>query len=69
MTAGTEALVDYRGRVMFVCKCCQQPITRDDFFDLGLRVPDTDESRDDYCEAELLDEVSHLDCLSAKRAG
>jgi hypothetical protein len=39
-------------------------MTRDDFFDLGLRLPEG-ESREEYCDAELIDVVEHLRCGSA----
>jgi hypothetical protein len=69
MTSATgDAVVDYHGRIMFFCAACGAPITKDDFFELGLRLPDNGESRDDYCEAELIDAITHLDCLKAARA-
>jgi hypothetical protein len=70
MTSSTrDAVVDYRGRIMFYCGVCAAPITKDDFFHLGLRFPDADESKDDYCESELIDSVTHPACLRASRAG
>lgn len=63
-----DAVVDYHGRIMFLCGACGAPITKDDFFELGLRLPDNGESTDDYCEAELIDVITHLDCLKAARA-
>jgi hypothetical protein len=44
-------------------------MTRDHFFETGLRLPDQGESRDDYCDAELIDSVMHVDCLRTTRAG
>lgn len=69
MTTARTAILDRNGRVMFVCSQCGQPVTVDDFFDLGLRLPDDGETRDDYFSAELLDDLSHIDCSRAKRAG
>jgi hypothetical protein len=70
MTSSTrDAVVDYRGRIMFYCGVCGSPITKDDFFNLGLRFPEPDESKDDYCESELVDSVTHPACLRASRAG
>jgi hypothetical protein len=69
MTITRNAILDHQGRVLFACASCGQPITTDDFFDLGLRLPDDDESQDDYFSAELLDELSHTSCTEAKRAG
>jgi hypothetical protein len=67
-SSSTDAVVDYRGRIMFYCDVCRAPITKDDFFNLGLRFPDADESKDDYCESELVDGVTHPACLRASRA-
>lgn len=69
MPATTSAILDHYGRAIFVCADCGEPITTDDLFDLGLRVPDDGESRDDYFAAELLDSLSHVDCTGGKRAG
>lgn len=65
----THAVVDEHGAVMFACPTCGRPLTEDDFFDLGLRLPERGESRDDYRDAELLDEVSHLRCAGAAGVG
>lgn len=54
---------------MFECTRCGEALTADDFFSLGLRLPDEGESRDDYCEAELMDDAAHRDCAAARRAG
>ena len=69
MPAATNAILDRHGRAIFVCADCGEPITTDDLFDLGLRVPDDGESRNDYFAAELLDSLSHVDCTRGKRAG
>jgi len=62
---GTPVL-DYRGSVMFHCRRCGEALTAEDFFALGLRLPDRGESREDYCDAELLDDdVSHAACVAA----
>ena len=65
----TNAIFDQQGRVLFTCVSCGQPITTDEFFDLGLRLPADDESQDDYFSAELLDELNHTSCTQANRAG
>jgi hypothetical protein len=67
--AAEDTVTDFRGHVMFHCGICRQPLTKDDFFDMSLRLPHHGESRDDYCEAELIDEMSHTACLRAARAG
>ena len=60
---------DYRGTVMFTCRDCGTSLSADDFFDLGMRLPDDGESRDEYCETELIDDARHLNCLRARQAG
>lgn len=69
MPATTNALFDGRGRTPFVCADCGKPISIDDLFDLGLRVPDDGESRDDYFAAELLESLSHVGCTAGQRTG
>ncbi len=44
MTTARNAILDRNGRVMFVCARCGEPITTDDFFELGLRLPDNGEA-------------------------
>lgn len=68
MPASAQPVLDDRGRVMFVCRACREPISHDDFFALGLRLPDAGETRDEYRDAELIDEVEHEACARA-RAG
>ncbi len=68
--AMTEApLLDERGRVMFHCGRCGGAISADEFFQLGLRLPERGESADDYRDAELLDRMDHVDCSRSVRAG
>ena len=64
-----DAVTDFRGEVLFRCGICHLVLTKDDFFEMSLRLPDQGESRDAYCEAELIDEMSHTACLRAARAG
>ena len=64
-----DPIVDFSGRIMFLCAACGAPMTRDDFFEIGLRLPDQGESREDYCDAELIDRITHVDCLRAARTG
>jgi hypothetical protein len=37
-----------------------------DFADLGLRVPEYGETADDYCTAELIDDLEHRSCIQAR---
>jgi hypothetical protein len=69
MASASAPVADYRGNILFRCSDCGRPLTHDDFFHLGLRMPEPDESRDDYHEAELLDSVRHEDCRRARQAG
>lgn len=69
MSTSSGPVVDFQGRTMFFCSACAAPITYDDFFDMGLRLPDPRESKDDYCESQLIDTIEHVDCLRAARAG
>lgn len=63
-----DAVLDHQGRIMFLCPACGAPISRSDLFELGLRFPEPGESKDDYCEAELIDSVTHVACLKSGRA-
>jgi hypothetical protein len=69
MTRAAEPVVDFHGLPMFFCSACGGAVTHDDFYELGLRFPEPGESKDDYHEAELLDQVDHVDCRKAARAG
>jgi hypothetical protein len=69
MSPNSEPIRDLHGRVMFNCASCGVPLTEDDFFEQGLRTPRHDESREEYLDAELLDLITHDDCMKALRAG
>ena len=70
MQKATGPVRDFRGRIMFACRACGEPVTYDDLFDLGLREPEPHEAFDDYCDKELLDAVAHPACApSSARAG
>jgi hypothetical protein len=69
MTSTSSPVLDQHGRVMFSCRSCGAPITTDDFFEWCLRLPEPGETRDDYCDAELIDAAEHIECLRAARAG
>jgi hypothetical protein len=64
-----QPIPDAAGRPMFTCRRCGIALTADDLFELGMRLPDDGESRDDYCDAELIDYVEHPACVAAARAG
>jgi hypothetical protein len=54
------------GSVMFYCSDCGEPLAEDDFYDQGMRLPEHGETRDEYCDAELLDGTTHNDCLRGR---
>lgn len=66
-----EPVTDYRGRVMFHCDLCGAAMTRRDFFDAQLRLPEHGETAEDYADAELIDRFEHARCRAAidARAG
>jgi len=64
-----DPILDFHGQIMFFCGACGEPLTHDDFYEIGLRLPDQGETRDDYCEAELIDKIEHVDCLRSARTG
>jgi hypothetical protein len=68
MTINTEPIRDRRGVPMFVCPRCGVGLAPSDLFDLGLRVPEPYETREDYLDAELLDAISHAACSAAAKA-
>jgi hypothetical protein len=68
MTVDHDTITDERGRVMFRCAICGDPVTKSDFFNLGLRLPDHGEGVDDYCDAELIDRFEHPRCTARERA-
>jgi len=68
MALEPDTILDERGRIMFRCAHCAEPMTRSDFFDLGMRLPDRGETVDDYRDAELIDRFEHGACLARARA-
>jgi hypothetical protein len=68
MTIDHDTIIDERGRAMFYCAFCNEPLTKSDFFDLGMRLPDHGEGVDDYCDAELVDRFEHARCTARARA-
>ena len=69
MPASDAPIVDEHGLVMFLCSTCRGALNVDDFFQLGLRLPERGESADEYRDAELLDRIDHVDCTHSARAG
>jgi len=60
-------ICDRDGLVMFYCSACGEPLAEGDFYDQGLRLPDFGETRDEYCDAELLDGTTHYDCMRGSK--
>ena len=60
-------LTDSHG-LLFVCATCQRPLAASDLIGQSLRLPDHQETRDDYLDAELLDDLSHMNCANARRS-
>ena len=69
MTLSPTAVLDRHGLAMFRCRLCGAAVSTDDFFEIGLRLPEPGESADDYCDAELIDGIDHVDCQRPARAG
>jgi hypothetical protein len=69
MTLTADILRDRYGRPLLICPDCRFPLTSSDIFEQGLRMPEPGETREEYCEAELLDELTHMSCLRARRTG
>ena len=67
-TSSGTVIRDTHALPMFHCSRCGEAMTQEEFFALGMRLPDTGESRDDYCDTELLDAVTHLGCLESAHA-
>lgn len=63
-----EVLLGPDKRPMFVCAVCGRALTRDDIFELGLRLPEPGETREEYAETDLVDAVEHIACAES-RAG
>lgn len=59
-------IADAHGQPLFRCSICGIPMTARDFADLGLRVPEHGETRQEYCDAELIDDLAHKGCMKAR---
>lgn len=65
MSEGHEIVRDHRGRPFLTCTACGEPLRRADFWHAGLRLPEHGETVDEYCDAELVDDLRHVACLNA----
>jgi hypothetical protein len=68
--AADRIVLDTHGRVLFRCSMCGAPMRERDFAELGLRVPEYGETAEEYCSAELVDELEHRRCsqIRARRS-
>ena len=66
----THQLLDPQGRPHFLCAVCKDALSTSDVAELGLRIPDPDETIGEYCDAELLDlqELYHSRCHEREAA-
>jgi hypothetical protein len=69
VNSNPDIVLDRLGRAVIVCARCASPLTHDDFFELGLRLPEPHETRDEYLDDELLDGVTHQGCSLSRQAG
>ena len=58
---------DQRGTPLFRCSLCGAPLTLVDFGRQALRCPESGEIPQDYLDTELIDELSHYDCVRPAR--
>ena len=64
---GEGIVRDQRGVPLFRCSLCGAPLTVVDFDRQALRSPESGETAQDYLDSELIDELSHYDCVTAVR--
>ena len=66
----THPLLDQQSQPRFLCAVCQSALSTSDVAELGLRIPDPDETIGEYCDAELLDpqELYHARCREREAA-
>jgi hypothetical protein len=61
-------LLDYKGRTMFLCTRCREPISREDILEFGARLPEHGETAEDYLDSQLLDGIDHVQCVASAAA-
>lgn len=62
MSRGKVLVLDRHGQPLLRCSRCNGAIAEDDIYAEGLRLPEHGETASDYFEAELIDELHHVDC-------
>ncbi len=65
MTEGQHIVLDAKGRPFMRCAVCGAPLRKEDFWNAGLRLPEHGETAEEFCDAELVDDLRHVACLSA----
>lgn len=65
MSEGREIVLDFKGHPFMLCAACGAPLRKEDFWNAGLRLPEYGETADEYCDAELVDDLRHVACFSA----
>lgn len=66
----TGTIQQAQGAALFSCALCERDLSQSDLADLGLRTPDSEESAEEFCDAELIDlnELRHLHCGDRAKA-
>lgn len=65
MNEGREIVRDPLGQVFMACAVCGGPLRKEDFWEAGLRLPENGEPAAEYCDAELVDALSHAACAAS----
>lgn len=61
----SDVMRDCNGLPLLLCATCGQALCMNDLIEQSLRLPEPAESREDYVDAELLDDLAHVACLNA----
>lgn len=64
----TDVLLGPTGRPLLTCTACGEPLRVEDLLGQNLRLPEQSESREDYLDAELLDDLAHVACEGVRRS-
>jgi hypothetical protein len=65
MSDGQEIVGDLSGRPFMTCAACSGPLCKEDFWKAKLRLPEHGETPEEYRDAELIDDLRHVSCVSA----
>lgn len=64
----SDVLLSPSGRPLLICARCGEPLRVEDLVAQNLRLPEQSESREDYLDAELLDDLAHVECNKVARS-